>query len=219
MKGKKRMVLLVCVFFVLSLGSSAFGQNLSKIYVTEIGNVLGAILRANPGYPCSIYINGFGLLVWIDIEIPNALIEVYSDGYLRLIETTPSTNIHYDMGRIQKINHVSFHYQDGRIDQMGALRFSYGTGQMRNLGDLPVTWTENGLIGRIGTLSLNYKNGRIAQIGDLPFTYDDNGRVTRIGGVSFHYDSGTLKSVTGSIPGVSIIISTTVEFRSRLPAR
>ena len=210
------LCLLVGIFIVLLCPAFGFGQNLSKVYVSSSGNVLGVVLTANPGYPASLLIDGTGLLGWADLQLPSTLIEVYPDGYMRLIERAGGAVITYNDGRIQKINDLPFDYISGRLVQIGSLRLDYNTGQLRKIGDLALSADNTGQIQRIGAVALECRNGRILKIGLLPFTYDGNGRIAQIGNVQFTYELGNLKSMTGSIPGVFITVSSTMEFRRRL---
>ncbi len=207
---------LLGIVIILLLPASGFPQNLSKVYVASSGNVLGAILAANPGYPASLLVDGTGLLGWIDLQLPNALIEIYPDGYMRVIELGGAANLSYNDGRIQKINDLLFQYVSGRVVQIGSMRLDYNTGQLRKIGDLIFSSDSNGQIQKIGSLALECQNGRILKIGSLPFSYDGNGRIAQIGNVQFKYEMGNLESMTGSNPGISITVSSTMEFRRRI---
>ncbi len=194
-------------------------QNLSKIYVAPTGHVWGVIFTANPAFPCDIYIKDTGNLVWIDIQLSHALLEVYADGYLQLIEAGPSAALSLANGRLQKIGDISFSYESGRIHKIGGMPFYYETGQIRGLGDLSIAYDDVRRIARLGKISLSYANGRIRQIGDLPFDYDSNGLLRKIGDASFSYENGTLQKMSGNLPGVSVILSSVAEFRKKLPRR
>ncbi len=210
------LCLLFAVVLVLFCPAFGFAQDISKIYVAPSGNVLGVILTANPGYPASMLLDGTGLLGWIDLQLPNALIEIYPDGYMRLIELGGGAAVIYSDGRIQKIGDFLFQYVSGRVTQIGALRLDYNTGQLRKIGNLALSPDNSGQIQKIGAIALECNNGRILKIGSLAFSYDGNGRIVRIGGVHLSYEMGNLLSMSGSIPGVAVTVSSTMEFRRRL---
>jgi hypothetical protein len=138
MKNKKLggLAAYVGLFLILFLASPIYAQKLSQLYVSPGGYVLGAIFDANPGFSSDIYVSNAGQLVWIEMEIPHALIEVYSDGYIRLIEEGPSANVDYEGGMIRRIGDVRFHYDNGRVREIGNLDFEYEIGQLRRMGDL-----------------------------------------------------------------------------------
>ena len=154
----------------------------------------------NPGFSSQILVDGTGLLVWVDMEIPKGIIEVYSDGYIRLLEQKSSYNTSYESGQIHNIGDLSFAYENGQLYKIGDIRITYESGRIRNIGDLHFI----------------YESGRIRKIGKLDFLYDENGRIRNIGGARFEYDYGSLREVKGNIPGVSINIATIVEFRKRI---
>jgi hypothetical protein len=211
------LLLVLIPFFV----SPVFGQTLSDIYISPAGYILGSTYTFNPRFPSYAYVNGIGLLVWVEMEMPGALIEIYSDGYLRLLQEEASAKISYDRnrtGRIRKIDKQPFVYSsDGRIIRIGDLNFEYANGQLRKMGDLSFSYDGNGRLTRIGRLPLVYRSGLVAQIAGISFEYDSNGRIARVGDVSFTFDYGKLKKVSGEIPGVSVIITSVVEIRKRLP--
>ena len=209
---------IILVFFALSV-HPLHAQSLSKIYVAPTGHVLGLIFTANPAFPCDLYIKDTGNLVWIEIQLSHALLEVYSDGYLQLIEAGPSAPLSLAGGRLQKIGDISLAYESGRIHKIGGLPIYYETGQIRGLGDLSIAYDDVRRISRLGKISLSYKNGRLHQIGDLQFDYDSNGRLRKIGGVSFSYENGTVQKMSGNLAGASVILSSVVEFRKKLPRR
>jgi hypothetical protein len=217
----KRILLFAMSLLVLFLPAQPLqAQELSRIYVAPTGNVLGAIFTANPGYPCHIYIKDTGNLVWVDFQVSTALLEVYSDGYLQLIEAGSSATISLsDYERLKKVDDVSLSYENGRIKKIGDMAFDYDTGQIRRFGDLSITFDDVRRIAQLGNISLSYANGRFRRIGDLRFDYDANARLQKIDGLSFSYENGTLQKMSGNIPGVSVILSTIVEFRKTLPGR
>ena len=215
MKRLITLPFLLGIIIILFCPASGFTQNLSKVYVAPSGNVLGAIINANPGYPASLLLDGTGLLGWIDLQLPNALIEIYPDGYLRIIELRGGAKLSYNDGRIEKINDLLFQYVSGRVVQIGSMRLEFNTGQLRKVGDLIFSSDSTGQIQKIGGLAMECQNGRILKIGSLPFTYDGNGRIAQIGNVQFKYEMGNLESLTGSNPGISITVSSTMEFRRR----
>jgi hypothetical protein len=194
-------------------------QNLTKVYVAPPGYVLGVIFTANPAFPCDIYIKDTGNLVWIDIQLSHALLEVYADGYLQLIEAGPSAALSLADGRLQKIGDISLSYENGRIHKIGGMPFYYDTGQLRGLGDLSIAYDDVRRIARLGKIPLSYANGRFRQIGGLHFDYDSNGLVQKIGGASFYYENGTLQKISGTLSGVSVIVSSVMEFRKKFPRR
>jgi hypothetical protein len=207
----------VGLFFIFFLASPISAQNLSQLYVSPVGYVLGAIFDANPGFSSDIYVSNAGQLVWIEMAIPHALIEVYADGYIRLVEEEASANVAYEGGLIRRIGDVRFHYDDnGRVSEIGDVHFDYESGQLRRMDDLRFHRDEFGRIRSIGSLGLTYADERIHKIGDLTFLYDDNGLIQNIGGVRFDYEYGRLREVTGHIPGVGVTVTWVVEFRKKL---
>lgn len=216
MKKRNLFIAAIAVMLMSFFSSPTWAQNLSEVYVSPSGNVLGCIMLFNPGFSSQIFVNGPGLLVWVDMEIPNGMVEVYSDGYIRLLEQKSSYNTSYESGRIHHIGDLRFYYdQDGRISKIGDLSFAYENGQLYKIGDIRITY-ESGRIRNIGDLHFIYESGRIRKIGKLDFFYDENGRIRNIGGARFEYDYGSLREVKGNIPGVSINIATIVEFRKRI---
>ncbi len=218
MKNKKLCGLKagIVLLFIHFSAFPIYGQNLSQIYVSPVGYVIGAIFDANPGFPSDIYVSNAGQLVWVEMEVPRALIEVYSDGYVRLIEHGPSADISYDRGMIRRIGGLQFRHESGRVREIGDVHFEYESGQIRKIGDVRFDYDQNGRIRNIGNIRFAYETGRLTQIGNLRFQYDDSGRIGNINGVHFRYDYGTLKEVTGNIPGVLITITSVVEFRKKL---
>lgn len=206
------IVLLLMNFFSLPV----WAQTLSEVYVSRVGYVLGYITNFNPGFSSQIFINGAGLFVWVDMQIPYGIIEIYSDGYTRLIEKMPSYSISYESGFIRKIGDLRFDYDaNGRIANIGQLRFGYESGMIHKIGETRFGY-ESGRVRSIGDLHLHYETGQIRKIGDLNFHYDDNGRIRNIGGVRFSYEYGSIKEVTGNIPGVSVTITSIFEFRKKI---
>jgi hypothetical protein len=205
------------LFFVLLPLNSANPQTLTELYVTESGIVLGAIFAFNPGVPAFAFVKGNGVLVWINLEIPGAIVEVNLYGNVSLVERVPPGPISYEDGRIDRIGDLRFEYDSGKIRRAGDLRFDYygwglgQTGKISRIGDVPLL-TEDGFLRRIGNVRLEYRDGVLSKIDDLLFVYED-GRIKRIGGIQFIYDYGTLKKVKGEIPGVAMKISSVVEFR------
>ncbi|HSR13009.1 MAG TPA: hypothetical protein VLS90_16305, partial [Thermodesulfobacteriota bacterium] len=96
--------------------------------------------------------------------------------------------------------------------------FDYNYGRMTRIGATPLDYDSNGPLVRLGGVRFAYKDGRISQIAYLPVVYDRNGRVVSLGGVRFSYDYGTLKQIVGQVPGVTIAVTSVVEFRRRLAA-
>jgi hypothetical protein len=214
-KRKWILGLTICLlmpFFSLPL----WAQTLSEVYVSPVGYILGCILNFNPGFSAQIFVNADGLLVWVDLETPYGVIEVYSDGYIRLLQQASPYRISYENGLIHRIGDLRLDYDDnGRIAKIGPVSFAYDTGRLRRIDNIPIDYT-NGRVTDIGGLQFNYNTGRIQEIGNLPFFYDDDGRIRNIGGVRLRYEYGTIKEVTGNIPGVSVIVTSIVEFRSRV---
>ncbi len=219
MRTPKILLFPISLLFFALLVHPLHAQSLSKIYVAPTGHVLGVIFTANPGFPCDMYIKDTGNLVWIEIQLSHALLEVYSDGYLQLIEAGPSAAFSLADGRLQKIGDITFSYESGRIHKIGDMPFHYETGQIQGLGDLVIAYDDVRRIARLGKIPLSYANGRLRQIGDLRFDYDSNGLVRKIGGVSFSYENGTLQKMSGNLAGVSVMLSSVVEFRKKLPRR
>jgi len=205
------------LFFVLLPLNSAHPQTLTELYVTESGIVLGAIFAFNPGVPAFAFVKGNGVLVWINLEIPGAIVEVNLYGNVSLVERVPPGPISYEDGRIDRIGDLRFEYDSGKIRRAGDLRFDYygwglgQTGKISRIGDVPLL-TEDGFLRRIGNVRLEYRDGVLGKIDDLLFVYED-GRIKRIGGIKFIYDYGTLKKVEGEIPGVALKVSSVVELR------
>jgi hypothetical protein len=215
--GKKLTFLAAGLLVALFLANIAHPQTLTELYVTESGLVLGGIFAFDPGVPAYAFVKGNGVLVWINLEIPGAIVEVNLYGNVSLVERVPPGPISYEGGRIERIRDLRFEYDSGRVRRIGDLRFDYygwglgQTGKMRQIGDIPLL-TEDGFLRRIGNVRLEYRDGRLGKIDDLLFVYE-NGRIKRIGEVRFSYDYGTLKKVEGEIPGVALKISSVVEFR------
>ena len=205
------------LLFVLLPLNSARSQTLTELYVTESGIVLGAIFAFNPGVPAFAFVKGNGVLVWINLEIPGAIVEVNLYGNVSLVERVPPGPISYEDGRIGRIGDLRFEYDSGKIRRAGDLRFDYygwglgQTGKISRIGDVPLL-TEDGFLRRIGNVRLEYRDGVLVKIDDLLFVYED-GRIKRIGGIKFIYDYGTLKKVEGEIPGVALKVSSVVELR------
>jgi hypothetical protein len=196
---------------------TAHPQTLTELYVTESGVVLGAIFAFDAGYPVYAFVKGSGVLVWLNIEIPGAIVEVSLFGNTSLVERMPPGSVSYKDGRISRIGDLPLEYGSGKIRAIGDLRFDYygwglgQTGKISRVGNTPVV-IEDGFLKRLGSVRLEYRNGLIWKIDHLDFSYE-NGRIKRIGGVQFTYDYGILKKVTGEIPGVVLKISSVVEFR------
>jgi hypothetical protein len=205
------------LFFVLIPLNSAHPQTLTELYVTESGVVMGAIFAFNPGVPAYAFVKGNGVLVWINLEIPGAIVEVNLYGHVSLVERAPPGPISYKDGRIDRIGDLRFEYDSGRVRRVGDLRFDYygwslgQTGKVSQIGDIPLV-IEDGFLRRIGNMRLEYRDGVVGRIDELLLVYE-NGRIKRIGEVQFAYDYGTLKKVEGEIPGVALKISSVVEFR------
>ena len=205
------------LLFVLLTLNSAHSQTLNELYVTESGIVLGAIFAFNPGAPAYVFVRGNGILAWINLEVPGAIVEVNLYGNVSLVERVPPGPISYKDGRIDRIGDLRFEYDSGRVRRIGDLRFDYygwglgQTGKISRIGDVSLL-IEDGFLRRIGNVRLEYRDGRLGKIDDFLFVYED-GRIKRIGGIRFIYDYGTLKKVDGEIPKVAMKISSVVEFR------
>ena len=197
--------------------TSAHTQTLTELYVTESGVVLGGIFAFDPGVPAYAFVKGNGVLVWMNIEIPGAIVEVNLYGNVSLVERVPPGSVSYKDGRISQIGDLPLEYDSGKIRKIGDLRFDYygwglgQTGKISQIGDIPVV-IEDGFLRRLGSIRLEYKNGLIGKIDDLDFSYE-SGRIQQIGDVQFVYDYGILKKVTGEISGVALKISSVVELR------
>jgi len=200
--------------------NSAYPQTLTELYVTESGVVLGAIFAFDAGFPAYAFVKGNGVLVWMNLEIPGAVVEVNLYGNVSLVERKPPGPVAYKDGRISRIGDLPLEYDSGKIRAMGDLRFDYygwglgQTGKINRIGDIPVV-TEYGFLTRLGSVRLEYKDGLIAKIDELDFSYE-SGRIKKIGDVQFTYDYGVLKKVSGEISGVALKISSVVEFRRSL---
>jgi hypothetical protein len=217
-KVRKKWIfgLMICMVLMPFFSLPVRAQTLSEVYVSPVGYVLGYILNFNPGFSSQVFINGAGLFVWVDMQTPYGVIEVYSDGYIRLLEEMPSYSISYENGRIRRISDLRFDYDDnGRIAKIGQVAFAYETGRLRRIGDRPIDY-DSGRVSNIGGLHFDYKTGRIRDIGNLSFFYDDDGRIRNIGDVRLKYEYGSVKEVTGNNPGVSVIVTSIVEFRNRI---
>jgi hypothetical protein len=217
MRPKKFLGVMILLLFMSFLGSPLEAQTLSEVFISPTGNVLGSLSDFNPGFPAVTFVNGGGLLVWVEMEIPSALVEIYPDGYVRLIESGPYIEISYADGRISKIGDLPLEYDlNGRIRRIGGVRFHFEDGRLRKIGDISFDYDSNALVSKIGHLRFDYQDGRIRKVDGLPFQYDANGRVSKIGGVGFDYEYGTLKRVRGKIPGVALTVTSVVEFRKKL---
>ena len=205
------------LLFALVPLNSAHSQILTELYVTESGVVLGGIFAFDPGVPAYAFVKGNGILVWMNIEIPGAIVEVNLYGNVSLVERVSPGSVSYKDGRISRIGDLPLEYDSGKIRAIGDLRFDYygwglgQTGRINQIGNVPVV-IEDGFLTRLGSVRLEYKNGLISKIDDLGFSYD-SGRIQKIGDVQFVYDYGTLKKVSGEISGVALKISSVVEFR------
>ena len=197
--------------------NDAHSQELKELYVSEAGMVFGAIFAFDVGAPAYALVKGNGILVWVNLEIPGAIVEVSLYGNVSLVERVPPASVSYKDGRISQIGDLRFEYDSGRVRKIGDLRFDYygwglgQTGKISQIGDMPVV-IEDGFLRKLGTIRLEYQNGLLWKVDDLVFIYD-SGRIQRIGEVLFQYDYGTLKKVSGEIPGVALKISSVVEFR------
>jgi len=215
--GKKIFLFAAGLLFAFVPLSSAHPQTLTDLYVTESGAVLGAIFAFDPGFPAYAFVKGNGVLVWLNIEIPGAIVEVSLYGNVSLVERVPPGSVSYKDGRISRIGRLQLEYDSGKVRTIGDLRFDYygwglgQTGKISQVGDIPIVIEYGFLIG-FGSVRLEYKNGLIWKIDDLDFSYE-SGRVKQIGDVKFNYDYGILKKATGEIPGVALKISSVVEFR------
>jgi hypothetical protein len=210
------LILVIGIFFATPLHC----QNLTEIYVSESGSVLGMILYCDPGFPSYVFVKGGGALIWVNMEIPGAIIEINSVGNVNLVERTSPGSITYADGRISRIGEIQFQYESGRVRTIGNLRFEYyrwdigQTGKLTRIGDIPIM-IEDGFLRQLGPIHFEYENGLIRKIDNLVFNYE-TGRIRRIGEVQFDYDYGTLKTITGNIPGVALKITSVIEFRRSL---
>ena len=213
------LLILFAVSFLIALvpPSSAYPQMLTELYVTESGVVLGAIFALDVRFPAHALVKGNGVLVWVNIEIPGAIVEVSLYGRVSLVERMPPGSVSYKDGRISQIGDLRLEYDSGKVRAIGGLLFDYygwglgQTGRINRIGNMPVVIEDGFLIG-LGSIRLEYKNGLISKIDDLNFFYE-SGRIQQIGDVRFIYDYGTLKKVTGENPGVALKISSVVELR------
>ncbi len=207
-------------FLILLAGSAVQAQTLTEVYVSEWGQVLGAIFTFDPGYPSYALMKGNGVLVWLNIEIPGAVVEVNTFGGVSLVERRSPSEIFYEDGRISRIGELPFEYDTGRITKIGDLGFDYygwnlsDTGRINQMGEVPIV-IKDGFLRRLGDVVFEYENGLLQKIDDLAFTYE-NGRVQKIGDVEFEYDLGRLRDAEGQIPGVDLKITSVVEFHRSL---
>ncbi len=208
------------LLLIFLTGPAASGQTLTQMYVSEWGQVLGTVFKFNPGYPSYALVKGNGVLVWVDIEIPGAFVELNTFGSVSLVERTSPSDISYEDGRISRIGDLPFEYDTGRVTKIGDLAFDYyglnlsETGRINRIGDVPIV-IEDGFLRQLGDVRFEYENGLVQKIDDLTFAYE-NGRVQKIGDVEFDYDMGRLKNAEGKIPGVDLTISSVVEFHRSL---
>jgi hypothetical protein len=215
--GEKLFLFAASLLFALVPLSSAHPQTLTELYVTESGAVLGGVFAFNPGFPAYALVRGNGVLVWLNIEIPGAIVEVSLYGNVSLVERIPPGGVLYKDGRISQVGDLPLEYDSGKVRAIGNLRFDYygwglgQTGKITQVGDIPIV-IEYGFLTRLGSVRFEYKDGLIWKIDDLDFSYE-SGRIKQIGEVKFTYDWGTLKKVTGEISGVALKISSVVEFR------
>lgn len=215
--GKKVIRFVAGLPFILLPLNIAHPQTLTELYVSESGVVLGGIFAFDPGFPAYAFVKGNGVLVWMNLEIPGAIVEVSLYGNVSLVERVPPGSVSYKDGRISQIGDLPLEYDSGKIRAIGDLRFDYygwglgQTGKINQVGDIPVV-TEYGFLTRLGSVRLEYKDGLISKIEELDFSYE-SGRIKRIGDVQFVYDYGTLRKVSGEISGVALKISSVVEFR------
>jgi hypothetical protein len=215
--GKRLTFLAAGLLLALFSANIAHPQTLTELYVTESGVVLGAVFAFDPGFPAYAFVKGNGVLVWMNIEVPGAIVEVSLYGNVSVVERVPPGPISYQDGRIERIGDLRFEYDSGKVYRIGDLRFDYygwglgQTGKISRIGDISLL-IEDGFLRRIGNVRLEYRDGRLDKIDDLLFVYED-GRIKRIGEVRFSYDYGTLKKVEGEVPGVALKISSVVEIR------
>ncbi len=215
---RKTLFALAAVLFLFSFSAAPVqGQTLSDIFVSPVGNVLGTLTFFDPGFPAYVNVHGSGLLVWIEMELPTSIIEVYSYGAIRLVEAEGNADIVYDAnGLISEIEGIPFTYEDGRVVSIGSIPFEYEFGRLIRVGDVPFLYDPNGPLIQIGGINLEYQDERIVRAADLPFEYDSNGRIRNVAGVEFNYEYGTLKEIVGKIPDLSVTVTWVVEFRKKL---
>ena len=189
-------------------------QELKEIYVSEGGTVLGAIFYFDPGYPSYALVNSAGVLVWLNMEIPGAMLEIDTAGRIKLLERISPGTISYSYGQISQIGDLRLEYDAGRIKKIGNLSFGYDQWKLAQVGNMPIV-IKDGLLQSLGAARFEYEVGRLRKINDLAFTYQ-TGRVERIGQVQLYYEYGSLRKMTGEIPGVLVKISSIVDFRRSL---
>ncbi len=214
---KKKILSLAAGLLVLSLlAGPVQGQMLAEIFVSPVGNVLGALAVFDPGFPSYVNVHGSGLLVWVEMQLPSSIIEIYPYGAIRVIEAEGNADIDYEDGLISRIEGIPFTYESGRIVSIGPIPFEYESGRLIRVGDIPFSYDPNGPLVQMGEINLEYQDERIDRVADLPLAYDSNGRIRNIGGVEFIYEYGTLKEILGKIPGVRVTVTWVVEFRKKL---
>lgn len=216
MERKRILSLPVLFLLLLFFPGPAQGQTVTDIFVSPVGNVLGSLAVFDPGFPSFVNIHGSGLLVWIEMELPSSLIEVYPYGAIRLIEAEGNAEIDYENGQISRIEGIRFTYDSGRVVSVGPVPLEYESGRLTRIGDVPLSYDRNGRLVQIGEINLEYRDARIVRVADLPLAYDSNGRIRNVAGVEFNYEYGNLKEIIGKIPGVSITATWVVEFRKKV---
>ena len=192
LRSLRSLWLIFFILFALVPPSSAYPQTLTELYVTESGVVLGAIFALDVRFPAHALVRGNGVLVWVNIEIPGAIVEVSLYGGVSLVERMPPGSVSYKDGRISQIGDLRLEYDSGKVRAIGDLLFDYygwglgQTGKINRIGNMPVVIEDGFLIG-LGSIRLEYKNGLISKIDDLNFFYE-SGRIQQIGDVRFsHY--------------------------------
>ncbi len=204
--GKIKLFICLAVFVgELFSGPMAWGQRLEQLYVSPLGFFLGGVFAAYLQYPISIYTDGTGHLIWLEIRVPEGFLHVYPTGNVTLVETKPSVTVEYRDGFLRRVGRMSVSYDNLRVSRIGDLSFFFENARLERVGNLDFEYS-SGMLHRIGGIPLEYENGMIKGIGTLQFRYVQ-GRLAAIGGVEISYRDGMLEQVKGSIPGVEIKVT------------
>lgn len=120
-------------------GFEEAGEGFHAIYIDRAGNVLGTF-----------------------VNIPNARIKVYANGYI-VVDA-------------QDYTVEMTHYSNGKIREIGRTRFRYfGNGRIREIDDIDFRYFSNGRLSAIESVDFDYfSSGRLKKIEEVRFRYDSN---------------------------------------------